>query len=129
MMLRRRTKTPRATTEIQTGTHTLCEPVQWKCTSTRHESCFFNGILLEKCRATRLQRNSARACAVEREHVTNAISSRNLQAKVPGQLCASLRNQNAHQHVTRALLDRNVQEKAPLWEPAQSNVNMSQAPL
>ena len=88
MMLRRKT-------DPKTGTHTLCEPAQSKCTWKSHKSHFIRKLTRKMPRP---------GLSPERGHT----------------LCASLRSRNALHHFTRATLYRDLQEKCRAQDSAQN---------
>ena len=85
----------RRKTDPKTGTHTLCEPAQSKCTWKSHKSHFIRKLTRKMPRP---------GLSPERGHT----------------LCASLRSRNALHHFTRATLYRNLQEKCRAQDSAQN---------
>ena len=97
MMMQRRRKMMmlRRKTDPKTGTHTLREPAQSKCTWKSHKSHFIRKLT---------RKMPCPGLSPERGHT----------------LCASLRSRNALHHFTRATLYRDLQEKCRAQDSAQN---------
>ena len=112
----------RRRTDPKTGSHTLREPAQSKCTSTFHKSHFMR----QQTEVQTLCEPAESKCTtyrpeISRKNAAPSVSVRDKQfvrATRPGcRLCANLRNRHARRHVTGATSTEFTEKTGPAGAP------------